>query len=422
MAKEVIMPKFGMTQETGTIVTWLKGDGDVVEKGEPIAEVETDKINMEIEAPADGILGGLLYSEGDEVPVTTIIAYILAEGEALPAGQESASPTVKATPVAQRIAAERGIALETVQGSGRGGKITRQDVESLRVTAPTDGKLRATPAARRVAREHEVALESINGSGPNGRIQEADILATIADTPSVAVKTSGVPEPTVIPLEGMRRTIAQRMQTSYQQAPHIMFTASVNMTASMALRDMANERRPQNQPKVSMTALLVKACAYSLREHPLVNSLFHNEQILMMPDVHIGVAVALDEGLIVPVIRHADRKGLLQLGADVNDLASRARSGELAPADVSDGTFTISNLGMFGIDHFTAIINPPQVAILAVGRIEWRFVPDKNRQPVAQPMMIMTLSVDHRVVDGALAAQFMQTLREALETPTSILL
>lgn len=220
----------------------------------------------------------------------------------------------------------------------------------------------------------------------------------------------------------MRRTIAHRLQASYQQAPHIMFTVDVDMTEAIRLRQYANAQQAPDAAKISMTALLVQACAWALRQYPAVNSHFHDDQILLQPGVNIGMAVALDDGLIVPVLHDADRKGLRQIGAEVNDLTQRARAGQLRPADVSDGTFTISNLGMFGIDHFTAIINPPEVGILAVGRTAQRFVPDDDGNPVARPLMTVTLAVDHRVIDGAVAAQFLAAFRRALEVPATALL
>lgn len=459
MAKEIIMPKFGFTQEDSTIVAWLKDEGDVVEKGEPIAECTTDKVNMEIEAPEDGILGGIRYPAGATVPVTEIIAYVLQEGETAPAevapaeAQASApaaapeetgpagdgvqADAAGATPLARRVAEAEGVDLAAVAGTGTGGKVTREDVEryveATRAADAAGGKVRATPAARRVAREHGLDLAEVTGSGPRGRVQEADAVAaaeaqTAAPAVTPARPAAPVPapapmgEPQAIPLEGMRRTIAERMQQSYQQAPHVSFTLDVDMTKAIAFREYANQRVPEGQPRISMTALILKAVAWALRQHPMVNSYLLRDEILVMPEVNVGMAVALDDGLIVPVIRNADRKGLVQIGQEVVDLSRRARSGELRPEEVSDGTFTVSNLGMFGIDRFTAIINPPQVGILAVGRIAKRFVPGENDEPVAKPLMTVTLVTDHRVIDGAQSAQFIATLRDALEEPASILL
>ena len=445
MAKPIIMPRFGMTQEDATIVRWLKKEGERVENGDPICEVTTDKVNMEVEAPVDGILTGLCYAEGETVPVTEIIAYILAEGEALPAstkpaaatavpvaleqagsaaGVLRAAPDVRATPVARRIADAASVDLAAVLPSGMDGKITRQDVEryiSERQIQPGMGKVRATPAARRLAQQHQVDLGQISGTGLAGRVQGWDVQAAVAQQvkpalaaqppiPVTAPLIEGVSE---IKLEGMRRTIAQRMQASWQQIPHIMFTIDIEMTQAEAMRQRFNVRLGGG---ISMTAVLVKACAAALRQHPVLNSYFREDRILVMPELNVGVAVALEQGLIVPVVRQADEKGLLQIGQEVSDLSRRARDGVLRPEDVMDGTFTISNLGMLGVDNFTAIINPPQVAILAVGRIAPRFVPDEAGRPALRSMMTVTLSVDHRAVDGAAAARFLATLRGILET------
>ncbi len=449
MAKEIIMPRFGMTQEEATIVRWLAREGDHVEAGDPICEVTTDKVNMEVEAPASGILAGLRHGEGETVPVTEIIGYILAEGEQPPTAglaeqmermpapidevpaQGEAKPT-RATPIARRMAAEQGVSLEAIRGSGSQGRITREDVERFLsetrkagVASPT-GKVRATPAARRIARQARLELSQISGSGPRGRVQGADVIAAArreevrreepAHVIAAAVSGAKQAQPVVVKLEGMRRTIAQRMQASWQTIPHILFTVEIDMERAAAMRERFNARYKGEGSGVSMTAVLVKACAAALRQHPRLNAYLHGDEILIMPEINIGVAVALEEGLIVPVIRQADIKSLYQIGQEVVDLTRRARAGSLKPEDVVDGTFTLSNLGMYGVDHFTAIINPPQVAILAAGRIAMRYVLDDLGNATWRQMMTVTLSVDHRAVDGAVAARFLATLRGILET------
>ena len=459
MAKTIIMPRFGMTQEEATIVRWIKKEGERVEYGDPICEVTTDKINMEVEATADGILAGIRFAEDETVPITAVIAYILAEGESLPVGEPpppAAGPVVSpaplmdrqvdATPVARRMAGEQGIDLAILAtatpGSGQGGKITRQDVErylaSQAESKPAEvqpGKLRASPAARHLARQGQVDLHQVKGSGSEGRIQGWDVQAAmarpaaqptpvaagVATQPPIAIQPAGSAppggmQPQAIKLEGMRRTIAQRMQASWQNIPHILFSLDIDMTQAVAMRESFNMRFGGKKSAISMSAVLVKACAAALRQHPLLNSYFRDDQILLLPNINIGLAVALEEGLIVPVVRDADQKSLYQIGQEVNDLSSRARQGTLRPEDVVDGTFTLSNLGMFGVDQFTAIINPPQVAILASGRIAKRFVPDEHDRPALRAMMTVTLAVDHRVVDGAGAARFLNTLRGILET------
>ena len=220
----------------------------------------------------------------------------------------------------------------------------------------------------------------------------------------------------IIQMQGMRRTIAERMQTSWQTIPHITFSLDIDMKRAIAMRQEMNARISAEKGGISISAVLVKACAAALKQHPMLNSYFQEDEILVLPDVNVGLAVALDEGLIVPVIHQADRKNLIQIGAEVCELSMRARESRLRPQDVMDGSFTISNLGMYAVDQFTAIINPPQVAILAVGRIAERFVPDETKRPVLRPIMTVTLSVDHRVVDGAEAGRFLSTLQGILET------
>jgi len=457
MAKPQIMPKFGFTQETAEIVRWLKGEGDQVDQGDPIAEVTTDKVNMEVEATASGILAGLRYKEGDIVPVTEVIAYILEPGESLPGnGQEAARPAaeapappaeaapqpaeapareehVRVTPVAEQYAREKGVDLSKVTGTGPGGRVTRADIDRyLEIAEPeVPGKVRATPAARRIAREQGVDLVEVRGSGPLGRVQGWDVQEFAARPQPAAVQPEPVPQPAaapapapvpageeqVIPLNNVRRLIADRLQRSFQEAPHVYFDADVDTTRLEALRKRANEKLAEGQPGISLTVLLVKAVAWALIRHPLINSRLEEDGIHLLPEINVGVAVAAESGLIVPVLRQANLKPVTQLAAEMKDLVDRARANRLRPDDVSGGTFTVSNLGMFGVDRFTAIINPPQTAILAVGRTRKMFVPDENDQPVLKPVMTVTLGADHRVVDGAVAARFLADVREALEHP-----
>jgi len=440
------MPRFGMTQEEATIVKWLVKEGERVEPDDPLAEVTTDKVNMEVPAPAEGILGGIRYAEGDTVPVTRVIAYILQEGEKAPDRDPEPEPEapiseagtsvlpaestgVKASPLARKVAEKEGVALAALSGTGPDGRITRQDVESYLKSTPapaaaTGGKVRATPAARRAARERSLPLAGVQGSGPRGRIQEDDVIS-LTGQPASAPHFQRPPvvsgEPILIPLEGLRKTIADRMQASARNAPHITFDVQADMTRAVEFRDFANEHAPQ-QLKVSMTALLVKIVAVSLHRHPGLNAHMREDGILLLPNINVGVAVAMQEGLIVPVIHDADVKSLYEIAFELNDLSERARSGRLMPDDVTGGTFTISNLGMFGIDRFTAIINPPQVGILAVGKTEVRFVPDAQGAPIARPMMTLTLSADHRALDGAQAARFLADVRDSITQPASIML
>lgn len=413
MATPIIMPKFGMTQTEATVVRWLVDEGQAVQAGDPLLEVETDKVNMEVEAPAGGELRGIAVHAGQVAPVTAVIAYIVQPGEALPAAATRSEPR-RATAVAARVAAEAGIDVADVPADGQ--RVTRSDVQAyLARTA-------ATPAARRLAREHGADLSRLAGSGPQGRIQAADVAATV-EAPGVAHGAPAVAPGQTIPLQGMRRTIARRMTESYQSTPHIALTVEVNMAAAESLRAAFNARLEQEQgARVSVTAILVRVCAWALRRHPLVNAALHGETIHLHEQANIGVAVALDEGLIVPVLHGAASMGIAEISRRLDDLSERARQGTLAPDDVRGGTFTISNLGMFGVTHFTAIINPPQAAILAVGRIVKRAVVDERSDAVCvRPVMEMTLSADHRVLDGAAAARFLADLAAALEQPGLLL-
>jgi pyruvate dehydrogenase E2 component (dihydrolipoamide acetyltransferase) len=460
MPLPVILPKFGFTLETSDIVGWLKQEGDTVRAGDPICEVTTDKVNMEVEAPEAGTLWGILYQPGETVKVTDVICYLLKPGEAPPAERptkDGASVSVEAlpvtplqneptssepaqpaavvsgvaiTPVARRVAESANVDLQRVQGSGPGGRILKSDVEQVLTQPP--GKVRATPAARHLVAEAGVALENVRGTGPQGRIQGTDVQAYI-DALEAAPDTSEVVEsvgarralplhetaslngeaPQIIKIEGMRRTIATRLQKSFQTAPHIFVEMQIDTAAIDALR----ARLKAKKQKLSVTSILVKACAWALKRHPYVNATTDGETIQLWPTANIGVAVALDNGLIVPVVHHAERLGMGDIQTKIDDLVERARNNKLQVNDMMDGTFTISNLGMFGVDRFTAIINPPQVAILAVGRTVQQFVPDENGQPILKSTMAVTLSADHRVVDGAVAAQFLQDLRDALEDP-----
>lgn len=456
MAKEVIMPKFGFTQEESQIVEWFVKEGDTVEAGDPLLEVTTDKVNMEVEAPATGIVGGIRAAAGDTVPVTQVIAYILGPGEAPPvqaapapvaaAPEAALSPApvaaievpaaagitpAGATPIAARVAAAAGVDMTQVSGTGPGGRVTRKDVEGFLVRQPRhDGKVRATPAARRVARAAGLDLAAVPGSGPHGRVQAQDVdlaQAALAATPPAApatpVAVPAVPGELVrVPFTTMRRTIARTLQRSMQEAPHITFQADIDMTAIQALIAKANALRPDGAEKVTLTAALARAVAWALGRHPTLNSHLGADEVILWPVANIGIAVALDDGLIVPVVKDAGAKGIGQLSDEIRDMSRRAKQGKLKPEELAEGTFTISNLGMFGIDRFTAIIHPPQVGVLAVGRTNRVFVPDEQDRPVARPLCTMTLSADHRVIDGAVAARFMGDLRDVVQNPELMVL
>lgn len=452
MAKEVIMPALGMAQETGTLLTWHKRQGDTVNKGELLMTVATDKTDVEIEAPANGVLQGIMLKEGEEAPVGQVIAWLLAPGEALPGGQAhgataaaatpatppavAATPAattaapVAATPVAARMAAEHGIDLRFVKATGE--RIQKEDilaylaaqekVAPAAATAIGNGKVLASPKARRLAEEQGLDLRTLNGSGPDGAIIAADVLAAAqakpVAQPTVPVSQSPVSQsPAAVPMSRPWRIMAQRLQQSWTTVPHFYVERDVNASALGQWRKALQSR---SSAKITYTDLMVKVVAAALRKHSRLNASWHNEQIIANDDINVGLAVAVEDGLLVPVVHSADQLGLAEIAARRSDLVEKAGTGKLAPADLANGTFTISNLGMFGVERFNAIVNPPQAAILAVGAIVERVVP-VNGQPAVQPMLTLTLSCDHRIVDGARAAQFLQTLVGYLEDPLSIL-
>lgn len=437
------MPKLEMSQETALVIEWLKREGDHVEKGEPILNVETDKITMDIEAQASGILSEVRVKAGDVVPVTSIIASILVDGESLPdsskveskgvfqaiaapdsKGVEITKNTPPVSPVASRIAENNNLNFTDLVGSGPRGKIIKADVEraltkkqTQEQEVPTE-KVRATPAARRVSGERGFDLEEIPGSGPRSRIHVEDVLNY---SPQAIASESAADYEEIIPLVGNRKTIAQRMQSSYQTAPHIMFTTRVDMSAFEALRATINQFADSEKAvHISVTAMLVKVVTWALKQYPWLNSSLQGEEIHLYPHVNMGVAVALPGSLIVAVIREADQKSLSQIALETKQLVELAQQGKLTLSDVTQGTFTISNLGPFGIEQFTAILNPGQAGILAIGATQPEAVVIEN-EILIRPIMRITLSVDHRVVDGSLAAQFSATLRKAIENPGLII-
>lgn len=443
------MPKFDMDQEKATIISWSKKEGDFIKFDETVLTVETEKVAIDVPAPATGTLARILFKDGDVVPVTQVIAYILKEGEtlanlpptadvpppsakpepfdpaqgkAVPIAQTvtaAQAASVPATPVALRMAKEEGVDLSRVQASGD--RITREDVERYLASQKMVGRVTvaATPAARRVARESGVALETVAGSGPGGRVQSADVLAA----KPVSVSATHEREAEVVPLTSIRRTIAERMQHSFQELPHIALTVDVDMTEAENVRKRFNVQAEKlGQPRVTLTALMIKVTAWALTRNPYLNASFNGDSISLWKDVNIGVATAAPQGLIVPVLKGADHLGVSGINLRLTELAERARENKLKLEDVQGGTFTISNLGMFGIRQFRAVINPPESAILAVGGIVRtpKVVDDQDRVEV-RPMMSLTLSADHRVIDGIVAARFLSDLVTGLESPSMLL-
>ena len=434
-----IMPKMDMDQESVVIIEWLKKEGDLVEKGEPVIVVETDKITSEVEAPASGKLVGFLYQENEEAPVTKVVAYILKEGETkadLPkqvqsgSGDHAEDPGAllledkdQTTQVATPVDSKKTGDLEPISYPSADGNLPKQEGS---VISETDETIKprvetpATPLARRIAAEENVNLNLIQGTGPRGRVQAADVKASLAQQVKAHIPTDvrGLSGET-IDVSNMRQRIAERLTASYQTTPHIYQTVEVDMSRLEANRKLMNELAVQEGlPKISLTAYMVRITAWSLKRHPYLNASFARDKITFWKEINIGIATALESGLIVPVIHNADQLMVNELNKRIKYLAQRAHSGELTLQEIQGGTFTISNMGMYGIQSFTSIINPPQSAILSIGAIKRRpVVVDDEDSINVRPIMMITLAADHRIVDGAVAANFLVELVEKLENP-----
>jgi pyruvate dehydrogenase E2 component (dihydrolipoamide acetyltransferase) len=429
----VVMPKMGDTMEEGKILAWRKHEGDTIAKGDALAEIETEKVNIEAEAFAAGVLRKIIAPEGATVPVGQPIALIGAATEAIPAefgGAPGSSESSKKTPVAQ---APMPAPVTAPAAAAPAAAPEANGVRELvAVGSPTENGARIfiSPLARHIAAEHNLDIAQVHGTGPGGRIIRDDVLAalqtapaTLAPVASFAPMPAG-PEVEAVPLSQMRKTIARRLQQSMQTAPHFYVTVSVDATLLLQARAQINEYAATlAEPiKVSVNDLVVKAVATALTHMPQVNVSFDGERILFKKRINVGVAVALEQGLIVPVVRDADRRGLLDLARESRRLAEAARTNKLKAEDLQGGTFTVSNLGMYDVESFTAIINPPESAILAVGAITPTPVVTADRQVIVRDVMKMTLSSDHRALDGATAARFLQELRRLLEQPMAMLI
>lgn len=402
MPTNVIMPALGVAQQTGTLLKWLKAEGQTVTKGEPLMEIETDKATVEIEAVASGVLARVTAKPGDEVPVGQTIALILAPGDALPS--EQAVPPV--APVLPPLP----------QGEGRGeGRATTSTTTPMTALSPASsgGRVLASPKAKRIARERGIELKLLRGSGPEGAVLAFDVVRGATGAAETSLAAASQTEQTVIPLTPMRRIVGQRMTQSKQSAPHFYISMDVDMTSVSKLRNEWKERGDAAIP--SINDFILRASAQALKDFPSVNSSFTEQGIRQHTDINIGVAVALEEGLVVPVIRNADRLSLIELAKQSRGLTDKAQNKKLIPLDYEGGTFTVSNLGMLGVDSFIAIINPPQAGVLAVGRVAPRVVTDGDGIEI-KPLMTATLSADHRVVDGASAARFLQRVKMLLES------
>ncbi len=434
MSTNVIMPALEMAQETGKILRWLKPEGASVSKGEPIMEIETDKVTVEIEAPATGTLVNVTAREGDVIPVGQTIAWVLAPGESAPSTAPavqsgrtiSKSIEVTASPVARKIAEEHGVDLALVKPGG--GRIEKADVLAYLTLTPSPSPVRkdgeqergvrlapASPKARRLAAERGIDIATLRGSGPDDVIIAADV--SIAPMPRVQSPISNFESP----ISTVWRVMAERMTTSWTTVPHFYLVREVAASGLVEMRArLAPLVEKRTGIKPTYTDLLVKIVAAVLREHPRVNASWADGTIRLNDEINVGLATAIEEGLIVPVIHRADALGIGEIAARRKDIVERAGAGKLKPADITGGTFTLTNLGMYNIDAFNAIINTPQAAILAVGRIADRVVA-VDGQPAVRPMLTLTLSSDHRVVDGARAARFLDDVARLIEEPWGLL-
>lgn len=428
--------------EVGTLLQWFKEEGDAVEVGDPLFEIMTDKINIEVESYEEGLLLKKYYQIDEEIPVNAVIGYVGEAGEDVPneppLGEEEAgsldrteeTPSsetvesvteivaaadgdVRATPAARRVAKENDLSLKVISGSGPKGRVHEQDV---RVALETN-KILVTPLAEKIAQDKGIDLSEVTGSGVRGKIEKADVLA-FADSQTIEVNTKSAER---IKLTGLRKAVANKMLESTRNIPHVTLTSDVDMTKAIDLRkSVLSSIEKQTGYRVSYTEIIMKATAHALDNHPAVNASLIDSEIIMNKSVNLGLAVAVENGLIVPSVKAVNQKGLATLTEESKTLGKKARDNQLTPQEMTGSTFTISNLGMYAIDGFTPIINPPETAILGVGRIVEKPVALAGAIEI-RPMMILSLSFDHRAIDGAPAAAFLTELKKILENPYSLL-
>jgi len=405
MAFSVVMPALEMAQETGKLIAWRKQEGDRVVKGEPLLEIETDKAVVEVEAPADGILAGIKASAGEDIPVGQTIAWIVAPGEAVPTATESAAPAARAGSHAK---------VETTQ-------VVAAQASSSAQTPPSNARI--SPKARRLAKELGVDIARVRGSGADGEILASDVQsAAAAPAPSLGgeKKFVGISANIEVPTS-LGRIMAERTTQSWTTVPHFFVTREIDASALKEYREqIVGEIERSHQVRVSHTDLLVALVARVLLKHPRLNASWSTEGIRLHDRVNMGIAIAVSDGVVAAVVPNAHSASLAEIAIQRRDVADRAQAGKLRPIDIADATFTISNLGMYQVDQFSAIITPPQAAILAVGSIADRVVAVRG-QAIVRPMMTLTISCDHRVVDGARAAQFLSDLVESVSEPSKSL-
>ena len=453
MATLMVMPQMGYDMHEGKVVRWLKDEGEEVIRGEVIAEIETDKATVEYEAYTGGVMAKIVAEVGATIPVGELIAVITAPGEAIPediltdaavaasadspapATVETPAPTaeaahsgddgeVRASPLARRLANERGVDLSTVNGTGPGGRITEVDIpEQGAAAAATNGFVRASPLAKRLARERGIDLTTLTGTGPGGRITEVDVPEHAAPVAAPATDDGAAPAALAsetVELSRMRQAIARVTVDSKREAPHFYVAVDIDMTKAMSFRRDLNDELDVEK-RVSVNDFIVKASAIAIGRHPKFNSFFRDDHLQMNASINVGIAIALESGLIVPGINGCEGKSLVEIAVASRDLVARANSGTLRNDEYSGTTFSVSNLGMFDIESFTAIIFPPHAAVLAVGTVKEQPVVRDGELAVAQ-IMKATLSTDHRVADGAEAAQFLVEIKKLLENPISLVI
>ncbi|MFT8443765.1 MAG: pyruvate dehydrogenase complex dihydrolipoamide acetyltransferase [Acetobacter orientalis] len=416
MATEILMPALSPTMTEGTLARWLKKEGDTVSAGDVLAEIETDKATMEVEAVDEGVLGRILIQDGTQgVAVNTPIAILVEQGEAVP---DSLPPHKAPTPSAP--------AQEAVPPAPVKAAVT----QAAQTQPPKSTRIVASPLAKRIAAQKSIDLATVKGTGPHGRIVRADVesaakagASTLSQIPTA---TLPVAEGTVqtVPHSGMRKVIARRLSESKSTIPHFYVSVDVELDALLALRSQINATSPAEGPesfKLSVNDMLIKAAAVALKRVPAVNAAFTEDAMILYDDVDISIAVSIPDGLITPIVKQANKKGLKQISQEAKDLVKRARAGKLKPEEFQGGTFSISNMGMYGVKEFSAIINPPQAGILAIAAGRKQPVVKGNEIAIAT-VMTVTLSVDHRVVDGAAAAEWLSAFRSVVEAPLSLVI
>ena len=451
MAELVRMPLMGETMKEGTITRWHKSEGDTVQRDEPVLEVMTDKVNMDVEAPRDGTILKILQSVDAVVPVQgplfiigepgeDISALLASAGaqpavEAVPRPAERPTPSaaapeaasepaaqvseLKASPRARKVAAELGVDLSLLAGRGSGpeGRVVERDVRAFAADMARE-RVRISPLAQRIAAEEGIRPEELIGTGPGGKITREDVARAARAMPETRPPEGEVRR---VPFSGLRKMVAENVARSFRTAPHVNLVMEVDMTEAVKLREQVlADLEARYGVRLSYTDMIVKAVALALRDRPNINCTVEDDALVFHPNVNVGVAVAVPDGLVVPVVRDADRKPLPDISAQIKELASKAREGRLSSDDLAGGTFTVTNLGPYGVDSFTPIINPPQCAILGVGRISEKVVLREGRAETV-PVMKLCLSFDHRAVDGAPAAEFLGDVKAYLERPYRLL-